>query len=98
MIKKTEWTPTKCVCIDVDGTLWINGTLNKKLCQWAKLRKKEGYDVILWSARGRIYAEKFAKKNKIESLFTFIIGKPSYIVDDKGWAWISYTKTIKTIF
>jgi hydroxymethylpyrimidine pyrophosphatase-like HAD family hydrolase len=86
--------PTKCVAIDVDGTLVINGRLNVKLSEWAKLRKQEGFEVILWSARGSQYATDQAAKHGVTDCFTVIISKPGFIVDDLGWSWVKYTKIL----
>jgi len=87
-------TPPKCVAIDVDGTLVTRGCLNHKVADWAKARKSDGYEVLLWSSRGKRHAKDIAEHFKIKEYFTSIISKPSYIVDDKGWAWIKFTRVI----
>jgi hydroxymethylpyrimidine pyrophosphatase-like HAD family hydrolase len=86
---------TKCIGIDVDGTLIQNGKLNRRLAEWAKVKKEAGFEVVLWTAQGKEHAEKVAQKYGIEDHFTAIIGKPGYVVDDLGWAWVKFTKIVR---
>ena len=86
---------SKCVAIDVDNTLVINNKLTVSVVEFARLKKNEGFDVILWSAKGREHAEKQARRFHIEDCFTAIISKPGYIIDDLGWSWIKFTKWIR---
>jgi len=96
---KIKYPLTECICIDVDGTLLLKEeTLNETLATWAAAKKSEGYEVILWSARGRNHAENVAKKFNIEDNFSFIVSKPGYIIDDLGWKWIRYTKILRKLF
>lgn len=90
-----KYPKAKTICIDVDGTLIQNGRLNSRLADWAMEQKAAGFEVILWSAQGKSYAQGVAKKYKIEQNFTVIIGKPGYIVDDLGWGWTKYTRVLK---
>jgi hydroxymethylpyrimidine pyrophosphatase-like HAD family hydrolase len=82
------------VAIDIDGTLRINGEVNAKLLAWIKEKREDGTSFMLWSMRGAAYAKEFAENNQIASLFDVICGKPGYIVDDKGWSWIKWTKVL----
>jgi hypothetical protein len=91
---KSKIAPTNCIAIDIDGTLIIDGVLNARLLNWIEDKKRLKWDCILWSARGRKYAESVARKNKIDHLFTAIIGKPHYFVDDSGLSWIKHTRII----
>jgi|TARA_B110000881_G_C18105713_1_gene284983 hypothetical protein len=50
------------------------------------------HQFVLWSARGRAYARRFAKSASIEELFVAIIGKPTCIVDDEGKQWARLIK------
>ncbi len=84
----------KSIFIDIDGTLISRGVLNETIVTFCKRKKAEGFDIILWSARGREYAETVAAMCGITDLFTAIIGKPGYVVDDLGWNWIKYTKVL----
>ena len=94
---KRKYSATRCICIDVDGTLLVRGNLNRKLADWALAKKEEGFDVVLWSARGRSYCERIAKTFDITDNFSYIIGKPGFIVDDKDWSWIKYTHSLKRL-
>ena len=76
------------VFIDVDGTLFLHKSkrINKPLL--AKIKEKQGViDFVLWSARGRKYAETFAKTAGIDELFFAIVPKPTCIIDDLGRNW-----------
>lgn len=84
----------KCIAIDIDGTLLIDGKLNDRLAEWIKEKHKAGYETILWSARGRSHALKVAQHFELVPFFSSIISKPGFIVDDMGWSWIKYTKRI----
>ena len=98
MTRRQKHPPAKCLAIDVDGTLIDSRmSLNAKVADLAKAKRGEGWDVILWSARGRRYAQAVAEKHGIEDVFTAIIGKPGFVVDDLGWQWIKYTRVIRDI-
>ena len=85
----------ECVFVDVDGTLikWrrrrgrLENTLNKglaeSLAEWGAHA-----DLVLWSRRGRLYAQKMAERHKVAHLFVAIIGKPTAIIDDEGLSWM----------
>ncbi len=92
---KNKLPPTRCIAVDVDGTLIYSGRLNQRLADWCEAKKVAGWDVVLWSARGRKYAEKVAEKFGIVGTFTSIVGKPGYIVDDLGWQWVRGTKIVR---
>jgi len=88
--------PTKCIAIDVDGTMLVQGKLNVKLAAIAKQMKLEGFEVILWSARGKKHAEHVASSLGVTDCFTVIISQPGYITDDMGWGWIKFTRWLKS--
>ena len=92
-----KYPPTKCIAVDVDGTLYGAGLCRQRIIDWASERKAQGFDLILWSARGRRHAENAAKASCTLDLWTAIIGKPGYIVDDQGWKWIRFTKVIRRL-
>lgn len=94
-MRRQKFPPTKCLAIDIDGTLICDGMINDDVLEMARTKKEEGFDVILWSARGRAYAEMVAKELEIENLFTFIISKPGFIVDDMGWGWTRFTRVVR---
>ncbi len=91
-----KYPPAKVIAIDVDGTLITKGVVNDDLVAWCIDRKNEGFCMILWSARGEKHAKNAAKITNLEGVFNHILSKPSYIVDDKGWSWIKYTRVIKS--
>jgi hypothetical protein len=94
--KTMKYPPTKSIFVDVDGTLVLNGgRLNATLVEFCRLRKAEGFDVILWSARGKEHALKAATFFDVADAFTAILPKPGYIVDDKGWTWTRFTKCLR---
>ena len=92
---KSKFTTRPAIAVDVDGTLFVRGRVNTALVEWLVARKAEGAELLLWSARGRSYAQHAAEAAQIAELFDHIAAKPGYIVDDKGWAWTRYTKRIR---
>ena len=88
---KRKYPMQKEIFVDVDGTLFINGQLNQDLIKFLESKKAEGFELVLWSARGRAYAESAADKSGYKHIFTNAISKPGLIVDDKGWGWINFT-------
>ena len=82
------------IFVDVDNTLisWSakNGKLearvNGRLA--SKLREQGEADIVLWSRRGRRYAEAMANRFKVADLFVAIVGKPTAILDDEGLRWL----------
>lgn len=87
-----KFPKTKSIFVDIDGTLISRGKLNHIIIEYCRHKKAEGFDIVLWSARGREYAEDIAAKFDLAGFFTAIIGKPGYIIDDIGWSWIKNTK------
>ena len=94
LVKPDKHPRNKVIFIDVDGTLKLSIGLNQTLVDWCRTRKNEGFEIVLWSARGRVYAENYANQHERADLFSVIVSKPGYIVDDKGWGWIKYTNAI----
>ena len=93
---KGRLLPSRSIFVDVDNTLISpTGRLNRRMVIYCELKKNQGFDIILWSARGRVYAERVAKKFNIVDLFYTIIGKPKYIFDDIGWEWTRDTRILK---
>lgn len=94
---KRKHSRTRCVCIDIDDTLIVDGKLNRKVVRYAQQKREDGFDLVLWSARGRHYAESTAERYGLVGLFDAIIGKPGYIVDDMGWSWTKYTRNVANL-
>jgi hydroxymethylpyrimidine pyrophosphatase-like HAD family hydrolase len=84
----------RVIAVDVDGTILVEGKANLDAIEWCKNRKRQGYVLFLWSARGKTHAEKVAAAFGIAAIFDVIISKPGYILDDKGWTWINFTKAL----
>ncbi len=82
---------------DVDGTLVANGKLNQELVSFLRSKKSEGATTVLWSARGEQYAKAVAGQYGVSDLFDSIIGKPTHIIDDQGWRWTQYVRSIVTL-
>ena len=95
MVKNQKYPPAKVIAIDVDGTLMVRGEINAPLCGWIKEKKRKGFHVILWSARGMRHAQGVARKAGMDEVFDTIIGKPGYIVDDRGWGWVKFTRVLR---
>lgn len=94
-MKRVRLAPTPCIAIDVDGTLLVAGAPNLGLIDWCKARKADGYSLVLWSARGGAHARAAAAACGCADLFEAVIGKPGFIVDDQGWAWIKGTHVLR---
>ena len=84
----------RTIAVDVDGTLVVNGQTNERLVSWLVDRKAKGNPIMLWSARGKEYAEAAARQSGTHDLFDQIASKPMVIIDDRGWSWIKHTKVI----
>ena len=52
--------PPRVIFCDVDGTLIVSGMVNARLVDWLRLRHADGFELVLWSSRGREHAEKAA--------------------------------------
>ena len=92
-----KYPPTRMIAIDVDGTLILHKIhINTALVEFCRQKKSDGFSLMLWSARGREYAETIARQFGLTDLFEVILAKPGYIVDDLGWDWIKYTQVIRS--
>jgi hydroxymethylpyrimidine pyrophosphatase-like HAD family hydrolase len=84
------------IYVDVDGTLLLaNSGINWALVEQLRQKHAAGFSLVLWSARGEQHAKDAANKANCVGLFTAILSKPGFIIDDKGWAWTRYTKRLK---
>lgn len=87
----------KIVAVDIDGTLWQRTGLNLALLQRLREVKVDGYQLILWSARGTAYARAFEQQHIEAGLFDVVIGKPAFIADDRGWDWVRHTRHLSAL-
>lgn len=92
-----KYPPTKTIAVDVDGTLHTKGVLNARVVEFCKTQKAAGFHLMLWSARGKEYAQSAAEQFEVAHLFDDIISKPGHILDDQGWSWIKYTRVIQSL-
>lgn len=94
---RSKFQTPKVVFVDVDGTLLLFNPLhvNAKLVEWLKVKKQNGFELVLWSARGEQHAKQIAGIAEIEHLFSHFLSKPGYIVDDKNWRWTSFVTKVK---
>jgi hypothetical protein len=73
------------VCIDVDLTVVdLDGKLLPGVVQNLQSLKERGCELILWSYGGAEYAEKVARRHKLENFFTGFSAKPDIAVDDES--------------
>jgi hydroxymethylpyrimidine pyrophosphatase-like HAD family hydrolase len=86
--------PTRCIAVDVDGTLHSQGRPNQALIDWCRERRAAGIEMVLWSARGREHAQRAAEAFGCVDAFDSIVSKPGCIVDDMGWASIRNTTVL----
>lgn len=82
----------KCIAVDVDGTLIIDGRPNARLVVWIKSMHRAGHEVFVWSMRGAEHSRRAAALSGIDDLVCACISKPGCIVDDKGWTWTRGTR------
>lgn len=97
MIPRQTLPPAKVIAVDIDGTLLCDGQINRILINWCQQKQHDGYRLMLWSARGLEYAQRFVEHYGLHGIFDDIVSKPGYIVDDQGWAWTRYTHIINNI-
>lgn len=93
----SKYPPTKTIAVDVDGTLHIRGVVNDRVVEFCRAQKERGFVLVLWSARGKAYAQAVAEKFGVTELFDDIVSKPGYVLDDQGWSWIKYTHVIRSL-
>lgn len=92
---KQKYPPADVIAVDVDGTLHVSGIPNEEVIAWCRRRKVEGYSLMLWSARGEAHAKEAAELFGVTDVFDHIVSKPGYILDDRGWDWINFTRVIR---
>jgi hydroxymethylpyrimidine pyrophosphatase-like HAD family hydrolase len=66
------YPPTKCVAVDVDGTLIRAGVINQRVVEWCRRQKAKGNTMILWSMRGEEYARRAAALPGVPNLLAVI--------------------------
>lgn len=92
-----NYSRPRVIFVDVDDTLIINNRVNAALVRWIILKHAEGYVVNVWSMRGEQAAEEAVEQCKLNKVINACLSKPGIIVDDMGWGWTKYTKSIPPI-
>lgn len=88
-----KFPPPQCLAVDVDHTLVHQGVVSKWVVDKIIDANSKGLDVILWSMRGREYAEGAARYAGISDL-VICVSKPGFVIDDQGLQW---TKTCRVL-
>lgn len=92
--KKPLHDRPRVLAVDVDGTLFVKGEVNRSVVDFVKGRKTAGFEIIIWSSRGTDYAKKAAALAGLTAVADAVISKPGEIIDDQGWGWIKYTRVV----
>jgi predicted HAD superfamily phosphohydrolase YqeG len=93
-ISRPKYRSQKSVFVDVDGTLVVNGALNKSVIDIIDKMRSDGFEIYLWSMAGRPHAISIAEHFGVAEMFDEIISKPGYMIDDDGFSWLRYVKKI----
>ena len=95
-----KYPVNKIVYVDVDGTIILDsGEPNEPLIAFLrKLKTDKGgnFEIILWSMAGEKHAREVASKFGITNLFSHILTKPSFMIDNSGKFWLNYTQLVTT--
>ena len=79
--------PPKCMAVDVDGTLIVGGEVNAEIVESMRRHHAAGWELVIWSMRGRANAERAAADAGLSEV-AVCISKPGIIVDDDGLEWL----------
>lgn len=96
-LKVAKYERQPVVYVDVDGTLLLDGEINRELVDWCRLQHANGMELVLWSMAGRQHALQVAERAGIVDVFSAILSKPGYIVDDDAWRWVRFAKVINPL-
>jgi hypothetical protein len=92
-----KYQPPRVIAVDVDGTLFSGCTPNPKVIAWCRAQKAAGFTLFLWSSQGEAHCHEAIERSQTHDIFTHVLSKPGYILDDLGWSWIKYTRAIKSL-
>lgn len=87
--------PPQAIAIDVDGTLIVNGQVNAALVSFAHRCSEQGFDLMLWSMRGREVAKQAAEAAGLSSVIDVVASKPGYMIDDRGFDWLRGVRLVR---
>lgn len=83
----------RALYVDVDNTLLRNGRIVEPVVLAIRAAIGQGADVVVWSARGKEHALRAATMAGINSM-VICLAKPDAIIDDRGWAWVRYSRVL----
>jgi hydroxymethylpyrimidine pyrophosphatase-like HAD family hydrolase len=78
-MSKTVFVTAEATLIDSNNKI-IESTLTR-----IKQLKKEGYSIVLWSAKGRRYCESVVELHSLKKVIDMCIAKPSLIIDSDDY-------------
>ena len=87
----------RCIAVDVDGTLFSAKRprrVNRRLVSSVRAKANEGWDVIVWSMRGSVYARRAARAAGLDDV-AVCVSKPGVIVDDIGLDWLRGCRVVR---
>lgn len=90
----TPLPPPRCLAVDVDHTLIRQGRPDLGVVTLIRERAADGWDVVVWSMRGRHYAQNAANVCGIAALVV-CVGKPGVILDDQGLDWLRGAQVVR---
>lgn len=86
----------RVIYVDVDGTLLLKGQWNLELVEWLKGKHAEGYEIVVWTSRGKAHAELAVEQTGLAGVVSAALAKPGVIVDDRGWGWRTFTRVCRS--
>ena len=78
----------------MDGTLVIDGAVNTLVMEFAQERIEAGWDLLLWSMRGRKHAKHAASLAGLDDV-AICTSKPGCVVDDRGLDWLKEVDLVR---
>lgn len=93
----SKWK-NRTICIDCDGVLVNGTTINQAVVDRAKELHDAGWEIVIWSARGRGYAFAIACAAGLTGVGYQAIGKPILMVDDRPQDFFRYCKVARNLY
>ena len=84
----------KTIYVDCDGVLLLGHRINHTLVSKLHRMQSEGWDLVVWSARGREYAQVIASQSQLFRVTC--IGKPTIMIDDRPADLLRYCKVLSS--
>ena len=89
-----KYPKPRVIYVDVDGTLLVKGKIVDPVVKWVRKQKAKGFELVVWSSRGKGHAERTVKAAGLNDCVSCCIAKPGYIVDDMRLSWLGYVAVI----